>query len=438
MARDYLNGLVIVAITIILTILLWLFLRNQQESTTELPVYVLIVDEFDSTIEPSADNENENCIIDPSGSAFLDGSGTAFLDGSGTAFLDGSGTAFLDGSGTSVEQRLVSLTHGEIVREVFEASVGADFPLENIINVDLDDYETTHAAERIAETIDELGPAFYIVNMSFSIVPCDFVETPEDYIDLFENGDFSRLEAIFNAMINDALGNEDEIVDDDPILDYINTSCEKRVTVPQLQLPILEKPVEAIAAEAPVAQMEGVEVDLPPREEGHLPSGDVIELTSPEFCGRVQANGKSSSNPKKGGVIFVAAAGNGSLTFTDTQHDNIRFPFAPAIWEDVISISASIVIGADGEPREPNHPFSTFGYEIAPYSNYGAIKMPTPYQGLGGTSFAAPRYSALLAMLLTPGDADFTYTSFCIQETSPLPLPDAWDNRTSDMNQPLC
>jgi subtilisin family serine protease len=451
--RQYLLGMTIVAITIILTLLLWLFFQDRS-SSSGLPVYILIVDEFDGNMERS--NDGENCVIDPSGTAFLSGSGTAFLSGSGTAFLSGSGTVFLSGSGTGLDPGFFKLSHGEIVREVVEMSLDGKFPKDHIINVDLERYETTHAAERIAETVAELGTAYYIVNMSFSMIPCEFMDDLAAYMALFEqdNIDPEALEAAFfgtidgQAVESDAIESEfvpvaeillrgSEIVND-PVLNYIAESCENRVSLGIVDSPDQVDPT-AVGPDATPSQAVAAGV----------PEGSIEAL--PEFC-QLLSSDDSESTPTSeapiaasvsdessaGAIIFVAAAGNGSLTFTETQHPNIEFPFAPAVWDAVISVSAGVEQIDDITVAEPQDPFHARGLSLARYSNFGAVLMPSPYQGLGGTSFAAPRYAALLALAVSQNTSLESSILNCIQGTSPLPLPDSWVTPPLNPNKPVC
>jgi hypothetical protein len=106
-------------------------------------------------------------------------------------------------------------------------------------------------------------------------------------------------------------------------------------------------------------------------------------------------------------VVLVGAAGNGiTMPTTDPKrprHFHFTFPFAPAIWQNVISISASTPDGG----------------ALTTYSNGGEVMLPGDYD-IGeshahGTSFAAPRMAAQEAIyLLTGGQVP------CDNETPPL------------------
>ena len=78
-------------------------------------------------------------------------------------------------------------------------------------------------------------------------------------------------------------------------------------------------------------------------------------------------------------VIMVAASGNSGASF----------PFYPAAWSGVQSVSASM----------DSDDFIASG-ALAPYSNFGTIMMPGVWGKEMGTSFAAPRYSFAMALYL--------------------------------------
>jgi len=118
-------------------------------------------------------------------------------------------------------------------------------------------------------------------------------------------------------------------------------------------------------------------------------------------------------------VVPVGAAGNGILRLdakgTGLVHQQLDFPFAPALWSTVTSASAQVGTG------------------LAAYSNWGEVVRDGtgPFQA-AGTSFAAPRLSALEALYLLTGGA-----VACDGHTPPLGYADladdtgpTWENRT--------
>lgn len=131
-------------------------------------------------------------------------------------------------------------------------------------------------------------------------------------------------------------------------------------------------------------------------------------------------------------VIAVGAAGNAG----------VNYPFYPAAWDSVISISAS-----DNDiPVGSSTSFDAFiaSPSKATYSNSGSIMLPGIWNWIDlgvqytevGTSFAAPRYSFLKAMELT-GDQPL---DVCSTGTPPnLPNSDSWiPTPPSPTDQPLC
>ena len=98
-------------------------------------------------------------------------------------------------------------------------------------------------------------------------------------------------------------------------------------------------------------------------------------------------------------TIFVVAAGNSGKAF----------PFYPAAWPQVVSVSAS---------SESLDDYRSSGGK-ASYSNDADVMMPGWFDdgtadGVEGTSFAAPRLSFLLAAYLTGQQANT-----CQQNVSP-------------------
>lgn len=89
-------------------------------------------------------------------------------------------------------------------------------------------------------------------------------------------------------------------------------------------------------------------------------------------------------------IVYVGAAGN----FQD------KFPYAPASWDFVDSISS----GADEQEQNPI--MLDNGLSLAEYSNWGEIQMDGVFphdDRIVGTSFAAPRFSYEIARYLIDG-----------------------------------
>ncbi|MFN8530477.1 MAG: hypothetical protein U0670_17885 [Anaerolineae bacterium] len=121
-------------------------------------------------------------------------------------------------------------------------------------------------------------------------------------------------------------------------------------------------------------------------------------------------------------IIPVAASGN----------DAAHYPYYPAAWSSVVAVSAS----ADAEAFVSNS-------ALAAYSNWGGVMMPgTWVTATGsveiGTSFAAPRYSFLMAMGLAGASNDV-----CNSGSALVPaLPNIWGLNPptipANVNHPIC
>lgn len=429
MMRDYWAGIAIVAITIILTVLLWLLLGNRNDS---VPVYILVVDEFDKSVQEGASETSDNCVVNPTGTVIgLTGGGTIIgLTGGGTVIgLTGGGTYIdLSGKVANIDPHYYDMSHGAIVREVLETMVGSDFPHDHIINVDLDSYDTNHALDRIKQTIAEIGPAYYIVNMSFAMVPCHYIPSLEEYSKLLNGTETqivipgkdrnARLEELFSGTVRQALIDGTKI-ENDPLQNYISQSCSSRhafdggANLPEQTATPNNGKIVSQSAEEPVPLV-------------------------PEFCDLLLGAGNNTNDGeltvsgvpasiRGSGILFVAAAGNGALDFITTHHNNITYPFAPALWDDVISVSTADAENKDGILIEPSDRFSVTGLSLASYSNYGAVMLPSPYHGIAGTSFAAPRYASLLALMITSHTTVTSSSGDCFSGALPLPIPDHWE-----------
>jgi len=120
-------------------------------------------------------------------------------------------------------------------------------------------------------------------------------------------------------------------------------------------------------------------------------------------------------------IIAVAAAGN----------EGEPFPYFPAAFAGVVSVSAS----------DDNAAFVPVN-ALADYSNHGGVMMPGIWVNSGGidigTSFAAPRYSFLMALYLLGADNDF-----CLTGSPVVPaLPNDWNvtppNLPFGVNDSIC
>jgi hypothetical protein len=138
-----------------------------------------------------------------------------------------------------------------------------------------------------------------------------------------------------------------------------------------------------------------------------LNSGDGLLNFISQSCPEGGAESGGCEISGAGIVIAIAAAGNAGE----------NFPYAPAQWGGIVSVSAS-----------DEDALFVSSAALASYSNHGGVMLPGIWNSLAngttdvGTSFAAPRYSFMMALLLAGIDNDF-----CGTGSQVLPaLPDIW------------
>lgn len=131
-----------------------------------------------------------------------------------------------------------------------------------------------------------------------------------------------------------------------------------------------------------------------------LNAGDVMNGFLTQNC---NASERRCSYSSLGDVIPVAASGNAGAAY----------PYFPAAWSSVVAVSASM---DDADPF-----VASAG--LAPYSNAGTVMMPGTWVTATateiGTSFAAPRYSFLMALYLLGRDNDFCHTGSPVMPSLP-------------------
>ncbi len=206
--------------------------------------------------------------------------------------------------------------HGVYVREAVEAEID-HLQLEDVevVEVNIPAFDTTSIVGDIQSTLARYQKANVVVNMSFSIIPCDLLATlasAEVYAEQLANDEnFEALEA-FRASIAEYF---EENVNAETIVDDAIRSLIARFDNDDRQM------------------------------------------------------------------IFIGASGNYGQDFS----------FLPAAWPEVLSIGAS---------TKPSEGLLAVD-EPAEYSNLAQIIVPLFPESPLGTSFAAPRVSALLAAVLT-------------------------------------
>ncbi|WP_117213266.1 S8 family serine peptidase [Allorhizocola rhizosphaerae] len=251
-----------------------------------------------------------------------------------------------------------------------------------LVGMDHDRSTTGDIADRLRDTVGAMRASKvkfsrFVLNMSFVIAPCNVAQW------LKEMGRFSvaeilanyqalidahpglrRFQSALDDLVRDADGREERILRADPA-----------------------DGLEPIRRRAAVSEFYGQIIKQN--------EGQVRERT---FNDPLKLIIEGEFGVKELRVIPVAAAGNGVLVRDDTgslpRRVRFAFPFAPAVWNAVLSVSAS-------QKAQGSRAF---------YSNSGEVVMDGSWAvgsaGMQGTSFAAPRLSARHAVyLLTGGEA---------------------------------
>lgn len=262
----------------------------------------------------------------------------------------------------------IEALHGDLVFAQLDALIDASSASDAIelVEVDIQGLTTDTVATRIQDAIDANPAEHHVINMSFVIIPCDYVTAFADLeaqlMDARESGNPGNYRSLFQRSV---------VFYDDTVFPVMSQRAQE-------------------------------ETDLDPLQ--------------------------SLFTDLRGSVIPVASAGNFGLDF----------PFWPGAWGQVISVSASDGTGyAAPAAWDKKDDSPLLGAEnINPgrtvrISNYGEVMMPGEYEVdegmLSGTSFAAPRLSAALALYLAESGA------YCQQDDGdPAFAYGDWDNLTLD------
>jgi hypothetical protein len=220
------------------------------------------------------------------------------------------------------------------------------------------------------------GISRVVLNMSFVIAPCNVPA----WLNEIHRFDGQQTLAAYRALI-----------DEHPELEGLRDELDKLAADPnpdpRLLWPAPDDPLLALRAQLAVGQFYG----LPDPEAQPVPWAAKRRLDSDPLKPLLAK--LTASAP----VVPVGAAGNGLLVYDGAKlvRTHFDFPFAPALWNPVVSVSAS----GDNSRR-------------AAYSNNGEVAMQgttwvTRADGsvatVHGTSFAAPRLSASIALHLLAG-----------------------------------
>jgi hypothetical protein len=296
-----------------------------------------------------------NCAVSPEGTSVFSTEGASVFSTEGASVFSTDGASVFATEGAAMSAQ----PHGERVLREFDELLGLPPATGLKIDrepLDVQGFAFPAIADRLNTRINairEANPEMRIVvNMSFAIVPCEKVTDLAAYTRLLrefviEEGDDHPNDPWAFEQVLDALYQED----------IFHT-----------------KPVGAGTFHS----------EFCPDGEGFAPCPE-----EPSGEGRT--------------LYFVAASGNG-IKDENGVPLGAGFPFYPAAWKEVIAVSAS---------SDTDH-LAVVTKDRATYSNVGRIMMggswlpdPTPWptgtvhDWQYGTSFAAPRYSFIVALYLT-------------------------------------
>jgi hypothetical protein len=257
-----------------------------------------------------------------------------------------------------------------------------------LVGLDTLGFTTDIVTQRITETIDffdqrrwGLQPARrFVLNMSFAVIPCKWLD-PNNYT------------------VDDLLIMYQDVISDDIQYGYLEDELRT----------IAGEPDEQTQRDALLDDtFGGVRLSLA------YPAGDISDEGDPLgiLLRKFEEEAQGGTPDKR--VISIAAAGN----------SRYKFPFAPALWDSVVSVSA---LDEDYLNRG--------GVAIADYSNYGEVAMEGDYMGFEGTSYAAPRLSFQAARYLLDGGTVVCTGTLQVPTVPPMAYaeqfatpPGPWDN----------
>ena len=273
-----------------------------------------------------------------------------------------------------------------------------------LVKVDTDQYQTAAISTRIQESINQfsnIGINNLVLNMSFAIVPCDPAFGMDGESIINEVKRYCELIGGTGTSTGECMpGNDSELKQLADTLDQFLKAADgngnkaiELLSEPEYRLVALGLPyLNLYQAIRDYKSPESIQ----PWTNGTMPYTSTTNGPDPLF--QQLATLSNDSNIK---IFSVAAAGNSGL----------RFPFAPALWQNVLGVSAF-----DAPPTTAIHDFvSPSASSKASYSNSGEVMLNGAYydatitdtngNSLRGTSFAAPEMSVLAALHLLKGGA---------------------------------
>jgi hypothetical protein len=239
-----------------------------------------------------------------------------------------------------------------------------------LVGVNTGHYDTNTISRNLSALITELhndlSISRFVLNMSFSIVPCDLASWYNQHFK--SDQDVTTMLTSYstylagNPAVAELKKELDSLVRDGAAPVTVSTLLGNR-NLAQIR--------DIVLANLYYGQLKA----------DQLPSNDAHVLPAADPLATLLASLTKSPDYR---VIPVAAAGNG-VWLQNGNKAQLPFPTAPGIWNSVVSTSATDVTGT----------------ALAPYSNNGEVMMSreNPEGGIG-TSFAAPHLSALEALYL--------------------------------------
>ena len=393
--------------------------ENQQPQRVAL----LVIDDFAPASTPSpppADGDTDKCAYRGIGTGEVGGKGApdhGLPAGAvhGTVVLDEirqelSRNGKWGTTGTAIADR-ANYGLGDPAVQIAEAwSFNASPPTREVIlaGVHVTGYNTQQISNLMKQTVEAMkarGIKTFVFNMSFVVAPCDTqsytrTEDTRVLLDMYRSltasvESLNDLRATIDQLVgqngNDLAWLRDRL-DNDPSLsrvrNYFRDPAEFDKLPDHLKVRIFY---------APLANGERT---IRP---------DAFSIVSADPLNSLLSNLVASTDGTR--VVPVAAAGNGvGVDFQGTANEfRLDFPFAPAIWPSVVSVSATSRRAKGDDKKCSDGPAGT---ERAWYSNSGEVMLDGDlrYQPperdcvlLTGTSFAAPRLSHQQALYLLAG-----------------------------------
>ncbi|MBN1562755.1 MAG: hypothetical protein JXA10_02880 [Anaerolineae bacterium] len=327
-------------------------------------------------------NDSDLCTLNPEGTGIFVAGGTGIFVAGGTGIFVAGGTGMVK-----------EVTHGARVMALLEdlhADYGS-FPDKHgdpvtieFREVDIADFDLANLVESLSAEIAAVQAAHpkdpIIVNMSFGIIPCSAIPTLAIY---------ERLMLSFDQVGTD--------------LDALQALFQFWVDNDVAERTKLDKMKDKTKYDATICAVESA--------------------ADSSLCKEDKA---------KGPVLLVGAAGNGPLDLSG----GAAYPYYPAAWGEVIAVSGSEDQTADFVTTLTKADWSNSGLVLMPgYWHWTSTAPPVDREEIG-TSFAAPRYSYLMALYYANSTADVG----CPNGKIPNPVkPYDWSKGTPNKpNEPPC